>query len=319
MDALSEAFVAVRATGAIFFAMECSEPWALAVPDVNEAAHLMAPGTERIVNYHLVTEGRALVSFDDGETFWAESGDIVILPHGTPHRVAKGRAAKPSDARDALNQALSGRPMTLRLGGTGALTRIVCGFIGCGRLADGLFLSGLPRHLHINLRENPGDDWLTGPIQHLVGEAEENRPGANILLTRLAEALFVEALRRWMQDMPEGQTGWLAGVGDPLVGSALARLQSDPQRRWTQRDLASCVGASQSALNRRFSEVLGETPAAYLRRWRLCLAAGALRTSRASVLQIASDVGYQSEAAFNRAFKAEFDVPPARYRRQGFS
>ena len=316
MDALSQAFVSVRASGAVFFRMECSSPWGFAVPNVNDAAELLSPGTGRIVNYHLVTEGRAFVRLDDGEAFWAEAGDVVILPHGDAHTVSSGHVDHYSDSALALRRLLSDRPVTLRLGSEdGEMTRIVCGFIGCEKTAERLFLSGLPSHLCISLHENLTTDWLSGSIAHLALEAEQGLPGSSILLSRMAEALFVEALRRFMQHLPAEQTGWLAAARDPMVGAVLALLHQNPARRWTLNDLAAEVGASRSVLTRRFFQLLDDTPANYLRRWRLSLAAERLRTSRDTILQIAFDVGYESEAAFIRAFKSEFTMPPAYYRR----
>lgn len=315
MDALSEALAAVRTTGAIFFQVDCTAPWGFAVPNVNDAAHLLSPGTERLVNYHLVTKGRALVRIDGGDEFWVEAGDIVVLPHGDAHTVSNGQVDAFADSTRVLDTALIGHPVTLKLGGGGETTRIVCGFFGCERSVDRLFLAGLPQSLKISLREGPSGDWLAGTIEHLVSEAEADRPGATILLSRLAEALFVEALRRYMQNVPAGQMGWLAAARDPLVGAALALLHRRPGDPWTVDRLARAAGASRSVLTRRFAFLLQETPMGYLRRWRLHLAAGRLRTSHEAILHVAADVGYESESAFNRAFKAEFGLPPAQYRR----
>lgn len=317
MDALSEALAAVRTTGAIFFRVECTSPWGFAVPNVNEAGPLLSPGTERLVNYHFVTEGRALVRMDDGDEFQVKAGDIVVLPHGDAHTVSSGRVNEYADSAQALDTALSGRPVTLTLGADGGeKTRIICGFFGCEQSADRLFLAGLPRSLRIRLGNGPDGDWLAGSIEHLVTEAESESPGAAILLSRMAESLFVEALRRFIQDMPDGQTGWLAAARDLQVGAALAQLHRQPGLAWTVDRLAREVGISRTVLTKRFVRLLAESPMAYLRHWRLHCAAGRLRTSHEPILHVAADVGYESEAAFNRAFKAEFGLPPAQYRRR---
>lgn len=316
MDALSEALTAVRATGAIFFRVECGAPWGFTVPPINEAAHLLAPGTERLVSFHLITEGRARVRLEGREDFSVGGGDMVILPHGAAHTVSNGKPVTFRDSAAALGQVLSGRPTTIRLGGGGETTRIVCGFIGCDFSADRLFLSGLPPTIRINMcgRERAG--WVEGAIHHLVSETERATPGAAILLSKMAETLFVEALRRFMEELPPEQTGWLAGANDPLIGRALALLHRKPARRWTLNELAFEVGTSRSVLIKRFAQTLGDTPLGYLRHWRLQLAARLLRTERNPILHIAAEVGYESEAAFNRAFKVEFGMPPAQYRRQ---
>ncbi len=317
MDVLSQALLAVRATGAIFFQVECNAPWGFAVPDVNEVAHLLSPGTERLINYHLVTQGSALVRMQTGEDFHVAEGDIVILPHGDAHTVSNGAPNHYADSAGALGQVIGGRPATLRLGGDdGEPTRIICGFIGCERAADRLFLRGLPQLMRIGLRDEPGDKWLSASVEHLVLEAQSDKPGAAILLSKMAESLFVEALRRFMRDLPPDQTGWLASARDPVVGAALAALHDRPQHGWTLNELAREAGASRSVMSRRFSQLTGEPPMSYLRRWRLQLAAGLLQNSDDTILRIASGVGYESEAAFNRAFKVEFGLPPAQYRRR---
>ena len=315
MDALSQALAAVRTTGAIFSTVACSAPWGFSVPGVRDAGRLLAPGTERIVSYHLVTEGEAHVRLADEGDLVAGPGDIVVLPHGDPHTVSYGSPTTLVESAMPIAEVLSGRPRAVTFGGGGELTRIVCGFFGCERHADRLFLAGLPRVFKVNVRSDAAGSWLESSVLHLVAESASPRPGTATLLAKTAEAMFVETLRRYMGAMPEDHTGWLAGARDPIVGGALARLHRDPHRSWTVAELAAEVGASRSVLGERFSRFLGEPPLAYLARWRLQLAARSLETTEKAVLEIAMEVGYQSEPAFNRAFKRQFGVPPARYRR----
>ena len=197
----------------------------------------------------------------------------------------------------------------MRLGGGGETTRFVCGYFGCERHADRLFLAGLPLMIKINLRGDPAGEWLENSVRHLVSEAGSARPGQSVLLSKMAEALFIETIRRYMEALPPEQTGWLAGARDPVVGGALALLHRKPRHHWTVDELAAEAGASRSVLAERFSRFLGEPPLTYLARWRLQLAARMLQTTREAVLQVASEVGYDSEAAFNRAFKREFGIP----------
>jgi transcriptional regulator GlxA family with amidase domain len=168
----------------------------------------------------------------------------------------------------------------------------------------------------INLRADPAGSWLESSVRHLLDEAQADRPGASVLLSKMAEALFVETLRRYMDGMPPEQTGWLAGARDAVVGAALAQIHGAPERPWTVETLASACGTSRSVMGERFARFLGEPPLTYLTRWRLQLAARQLERSDAPVAEVAASVGYRSEAAFNRAFKRELDVPPARYRRE---
>ena len=316
MDALSEALNSVRMTGAIFYHAECTAPWGFKVPPLRSVAHVLAPGTERLVAYHLVTEGKALVRSDGMPDVSIVAGDILIDPHGdNAHTVSNGSPSTFMDSGASLDKFLAGDLTSMRLGGGGETTSFVCGYFGCERHAERLFLAGLPRLVKINVRCDSAGKWLESSIRHLVSEMSSERPGQSVLLSKMAEALFIEALRRYMYQLPPEQTGWLAGARDPIVGGALAAMHRRPCHHWTIEKLATEVGASRSVLAERFTKFLGEPPLTYLARWRLQLAARLLETTRKTVLHVASDVGYESEAAFNRAFKREFSLPPAQYRR----
>ncbi|UVK37865.1 AraC family transcriptional regulator [Mesorhizobium sp. AR10] len=315
MDALSEALNAVRMTGAIFYHAECSAPWGFQVPAVRDVAHVLAPGTERLVSYHLVTEGKAVVCFPD-TAIPVSAGDVLIIPHGDAHTVSNGSPSKFVDSGSTLGRFLAGDLTTMRLGGGGETTRFVCGYFGCERHADKLFLAGLPLMIRINIRGDSAGEWLENSIRHLVSEAGCGRPGQSILLSKMAEALFIETLRRYMEQLPAEQTGWLAGARDAVVGSALALMHRRPFHPLTIAELATEAGTSRSVLAQRFTLYLGEPPLAYLTRWRLQLAARLLETTQQTVLQVAAEVGYDSEAAFNRAFKREFGVPPGQFRKR---
>src|SRR3546814_872512 len=212
MDALSEALNSVRMTGAIFYHAVCTSPWGVAMPPLREYAHLLAPGTERLVSYHLMTDGDAIVRFGDGQDGQEvpfTAGDVLIVPHGDPHVVSNGRAPKIVSTDGTLDRFLVRDLSTLQIGGGGDATRFVCGFFGCERHADRLFLSGLPMVMKINLRDDLAGQWLKHSILHLVKEAGGGRPGRSVILSKMAEALFIEALRRSMWRLPEEQNGWL--------------------------------------------------------------------------------------------------------------
>jgi AraC-like DNA-binding protein len=319
MDALSAALSSVRMTGAIFAEATCTTPWGFAVPAIDaleRVVHKLAPGTERVVGYHLVTEGRALVGVEGSADVPVMAGDIVIIPHGDPHTITNGAPSQLVDSSAALSRWLAGDVSSIELGGGGEKTHFVCGYFGCERHAARLFLAGLPSVIKINLRSDATGQWLESSIRHLLDEAKSRRPGGTVVLSKMAEAFFIETLLRYMQQLPPEQRGWLAGARDPVVGGALALLHRQPCHPWTVAELATKVGASRSLLGERFVQFLGEPPLTYLARWRLQLAARLLQTTQKTVVQVATDVGYESEAAFNRAFKREFDLPPARYRRR---
>jgi AraC-like DNA-binding protein len=302
-------------TGAIFYNAEYSAPWGDRSPATSEIAPVLAPGFEHLVVFHLVTEGKAIARMDGMPDMPLVPGDIVIVPHGDAHILLNGSPTEFVHDGSAIAKFLAGDLSVVRMGGGGAVTRFVCGYFGCEEKAGRLFLAGLPAMIKINVRGDEAGAWLESSIRHLVSETTAHSPGGMVLLSKMAEALFVEALRRFMREMPEGETGWLAGARDPLVGAALAAIHRDPHRHWTLPDLAAEVGASRSVLSERFHHYLGESPMAYLARWRLQLAARMLTGDRKSMIQVAMDVGYESEAAFNRAFKREFGLPPAQYRR----
>lgn len=315
MDALSEALRSVRMTGAIFLNAEFRQPWSFAAPLAQQAAPVLAPGTERLINYHLVVEGKAWVKVPGEPDVAVEAGEIVVIPHGEAHTFCNGTPDRVFDGARSLRQHVAGELNTLRWGGSGTATKFVCGFMGCERQAEKLFLAGLPTTIKVNIREDATGAWLENSIRYLVSESQPGQPGRNILLSKMAEVLFIETLRRYINHLPPDATGWLAGARDSITGAALALLHRRPAEHWTIERLASDIGTSRSVLSERFARYLGEPPLTYLARWRMQLASRMLQTTKDTVLQIGLAVGYESEAAFVRAFKREFGAPPARYRK----
>lgn len=266
MDALSEALNSVRMTGAIFFNAEFTTPWGFTAPPAQETASLLAPGAEHLVIYHLVTEGKALAQVEGAADVPLAAGDIVIIPHGDPHAVSNGSPSTLIDSTAVLGKILSGDLSTTRSGGGGEATCFVCGYFGCERQANRLFLSGLPPMIKVNIRGDAAGAWLESSIRHLVSEAGSGRPGGMVLLSKMAEALFIETLRRYMEQLSPQQTGWLAGARDPVVGGALVLLHRKPCHPWTMAELAAAVGASRSVISERFTRLIGEPP---LTTWRV--------------------------------------------------
>jgi AraC-like DNA-binding protein len=315
MDVLSDALSTVRMNAAIFFDASFTAPWGFKAPRAETFAADLAPGVEHIVIFHLLTDGHAVVRMEGEADMSLAAGDIVIVPHGDPYTMSNGTPAVWRDGTDSIGRYRAGEMSTVHAGGGGETAKFVCGYFGCERQALRLFLAGLPRLIKVSFRGDASGAWLESSIQHLVQESASGRPGSIVLLSKMAEALFVEALRRYMEQLPGDQTGWLAGARDPLVGAALALMHNHPCRQWTLPGLAAATGTSRTVLSERFVHFLGESPMAYLSRWRLRLAAQLLRGDRRTMMQVAMDVGYESEAAFNRAFKREFGLPPAQYRR----
>jgi AraC-like DNA-binding protein len=315
MDALSELLRAVKLTGALFYKSRCTAPWCLNAPSSTFFAPYVAPHATHIIEFHHISEGRAYVRVGE-ETTPLEAGDVVMMPHGDPHQMGNGVGGKAIDGSAAMSALMTGRVHLATFGGGGAETGLVCGYLACDAELIKPVLASLPRVLRVNLRTDKGGEWFENTLRHAVEQAAAARPGGDVFLAHLAEALFADVLRRYLASLPEGRTGWLAGAGDPAVGRALGALHRSPAKDWTLDELAREAGISRSALTDRFTRYLGVAPMSYLTDWRLELGAEALRTTSRSVQSIALDTGYESEAAFNRAFKRKFSAPPARYRRE---
>lgn len=315
MDAFSEILSGVKLNGALFFSAEFSAPWGFSAPASNMLAAMLAPGAAHLVIYHFVIDGGALVQLADGPSIELQPGDVVILPHGDPHQMTSGRGATAPFPSYGISSKIKSRDLSpLQAGGGGDTSRFVCGYMACDPFLSRPILNGLPPVFKVNIRADRSGYWLESSILHLVEEAASGRVGSEAMLAKLSEALFVEALRRYVAGLPEEQKGWLAGARDPIVGKSLGLLHSRVAHPWTIADLAEEVGISRSALVERFTRYLSEPPMTYLTRWRLQLAARSLESTPRGVAEIAADVGYESEAAFSRAFKREFGQPPGRYR-----
>lgn len=314
VDTLSEALKAVRMTSALILNAEFSAPWGVTT-DPAIVMPLLAPDAERLVMYHLVIEGEAHVQIAGAPAVSLMPGDIVIIPHGDVHIFSYGSPPRLLDLTDDVFSNASDLSLATH-GGGGEMTRFVCGYFGCERRADRLFLAGLPQVIKVNIRGDAAGRWLEDSMRHLASEVGDTRPGNRVLLSKMAETLFIEALRRYMEQLTPEQTGWLAAAKDPVVGRALALLHRDPRHPWTAVELAAQAGASRSVIAERFAHLLGESPLGYLARWRMQLAARLLESTHSTMIQVAAEVGYESETAFSRAFSREFGLPPARYRKQ---
>jgi AraC-like DNA-binding protein len=315
MDVLSEVLKVVKLEGALFFHGEFSAPWCLASGSSAMAPYL-PPAEGHLIIYHFLTEGHAYARLADGQREELTAGDIVVFPHGDAHMLGNGLASKPVDSLKMLAKNLKDGLKLARFGGGGETTKFVCGYMFCDPRLSEVFLAGLPKILKVPVTKESSGQWLEHSIRFSVDEVSGAHAGSELVLAKLSELLFVETLRRYINGLPEGQTGWLAGARDPVVGQALAVLHKEPARPWTISDLARRVGLSRTRLADRFQHFLGESPMAYLTQWRLKLGAEILRTTEDSVAEVAAAVGYGSEASFNRAFKREFDSPPGQFRRR---
>jgi AraC-like DNA-binding protein len=315
MDAFSQILSGVKLSGAVFFSAEFSAPWGFTTPASNTLADVLAPGAAQLVLYHFVIDGGAFVQLGEGPPIELKPGDVVIFPHGHSHHMTSAKGGAAPFPNYGISSKIKSRDLSpLKAGGGGETSRFVCGYMTCDPHLSQPILSGLPPVFSVNIRTDRSGHWLENSILHLVEEAASGQVGSEAMLAKLSEALFVDTLRRYVAVLPEQQMGWLAGARDPIVGKSLGLLHGRVAHPWTIAGLADEVGISRSALVERFTRYLSEPPMTYLTRWRLQLAARALESTSRGVAEIAADVGYESEAAFNRAFKREFGRPPGRYR-----
>ena len=264
--------------------------------------------------FHIVESGFAYVVLDRKSPVRIEPGDLVILPLGGGHVLSSDPALPAVPINHAVREATRSGPVYQFGAGTGEQTRMICGeFTFAGVLAPKL-MSVLPVMIHIKERDGSPVEWLKLTSNFLAEETRGAKPGSNVLVARLLEVLFVQALRQWGSRTP-GNLDWLSGLMDAQVGKALSAIHDEPGRNWTVESLAALSGLSRSAFAARFPAAVGQPPLQYLTRWRLNLAADQLRAGSARVGEIAQKVGYGSEAALTRAFKAQFGSTPAAFRR----
>lgn len=314
MDALSETLRVVQLVGAIFINARFTAPWCYRSPSAAAAAPILEPGAERVVIFHLLTEGKCYVEMEDQPPVELIAGDVAVFPAGDAHMMSSQPGLPP--ARGArLDAVLARRPRQLSYGGGGATTRLVCGYLACDARLARILLAGLPPLVKVNVRGSNAGVWLEASVRYALAEARSPRPGGSGVLAKLAEVLFIEVLRLYMNEQREGETGWLAGVRDRIVGVALRALHERPAHDWTLEELAREAGTSRSVLADRFQQLVGSSPIQYLTQWRMLLASNLLSRGNASLASIAEAVGYQTDTAFSRAFRREFGAPPAAWRR----
>lgn len=313
MDALSEILHVVHMSGAFFVNARFSAPWCYQSPKAALAAPWLEPGFEQVVIFHLVTEGECVVEMEGMPPQRAYAGDVLLFPNGRAHRMSSAPGIPPPRPGN-LKKLLSHRPRRLNYGGGGEVTRIVCGYLACDTRLAKLLLNGLPPLVCVNLHESHTGAFLQASVACALTEARAPRPGGESLLAKLAEILFIEVLRQYA-DQTAGQAGWLAGLGDRIVGNALNALHQRPAQDWTLEELAAAAGTSRSVLAERFQALMGTSPMQYLTQWRMLMAANLLRRSNAPLTRIAEEVGYQNDTSFSRAFRREYGQPPASWRR----
>lgn len=315
MDALSDVLRAVRLTGGVFLDAQFTAPWCVTARVSAEDCRPFLAAPAHVIAYHYVVSGKLLLQVDDDPVVEVRAGEIVLLPRNDFHKLGSALNLRAVSADHLIHLPADGGLARINYGGGGAGTHIVCGFIG-SEVRHNPLVANLPKVLKLNARDGAADDWIESSFRFAASELMTGRAGSETVLSKLSELLFVEAMRRYIATLPADRRGWLCGLRDPSVGRALGLLHARLAHPWTADELARAVGLSRSTFAERFATLIGEPPMRYLTSWRMQLAAQRLRDGDQSVSRIAYEVGYESEAAFNRAFKREFGVPPAAWRKQ---
>jgi AraC-like DNA-binding protein len=325
-DVLSDLLRSVRVRGAVFYYVNCRDDWASEAPPAGEIAQAVMPGCEHVMAYHMIAKGSGWAAVGGMAPVRLSAGDVVVFPQGDRHVMSSAPGVEPlrQTAEWVFSTSNEAKPIAIAyhhgVMEAGALLPpaeaemvLVCGFLGCDLRPFNPLISALPPLLHVPASRD--GEWVERVIDKAVSEYHDPRPGSDAVLERLSEMMFVDAARRYLETLPDDATGWLAGLRDRYVGKALALLHERPDRDWSVEDLAREVGLSRSALHERFLRYVGHTPMHYLANWRVQQGARLLRESNRKVAAIALDVGYDSEAAFSRAFKRLVGMPPAAWRR----
>lgn len=328
-DTLSDVLREVRLRGAIFFYIEAADPWVAEAPNAHDVIPAILPGVDHLMEFHVVARGSCWAAIVGQEPIRLEQGDVILFPQGDAHVVSSAPgmrateddtglffAPKPPQLPFALSVTEQGMTTARLDGGGREQTTVVCGFLGCDAKPFNPLLASMPRVLRLpRLANDGGSAWITSFLRVVVDESSRKRPGGEAVLERMSEMLFVEVLRRYVDTLPADQTGWLAGMRDPAVGRALAVMHARPAEPWTIERLSEAAALSRSTLHERFVHFIGQPPMQYLAQWRMQVAAGWLRNSDAKVIEVALEVGYESEAAFSRAFRRAVGESPASWRR----
>jgi AraC-like DNA-binding protein len=320
LDVLSDVLRAVRLTGVVYFDFHLSAPWVAEAPASREIAATVLPGWGRVIEYHFLASGSAWGHAVGGEPIHLREGDLLLFPQGDAHVLssAPGMRSTPDPSMFVRSSPL---PLVYEIGtaGDGGRSRLICGFFGCDERPYNPLLTALPPVIHLPAATADAAGRPLGAMLEIaIREERRGQPGTENVLSRLSELMLVEAIRRYLAELPVAQRSWLTGLRDPIVGRALEALHAAPRDAWTIESLGRAIGVSRSVLAARFTEMVGHPPMHYLMLWRMQLASRMLHDGQ-QVADVARAVGYESEAAFSRAFKKLMGDPPVVWRRRSLS
>ena len=316
MDPLSDVLRVAQLTGGAFLHAEFSAPWCMAARvDPAHCAPFLGPAAH-LIPYHYVVSGELMVQVGEEPQFRVAAGEVVLFPGNDSHLLGSDLTLPPSLGSDVIKPPEGDGLATLRLGGDGERATVICGFLASTSADDNPILATLPPSLHLPVDQSGVGEWVRSTFQFAANEVAAGNPGSGAVLSKLSELLFVEAIRRYVSSLPPGSRGWLAGLQDPYVSKALSKIHGAVARSWTVEALGREIGLSRSALADRFLRTVGVSPMQYVAHWRIQVAKFRLRTTQWPMIDIAEEIGYESESAFSRAFKKLVGKPPAKWRRE---
>jgi AraC-like DNA-binding protein len=315
LDALSDVLRVIRLSGGVFLEADFTAPWCIGGKLTTDDCKPFLAAPRHVIASHFVAAGNMQLRVEGGDTIDVRAGEFVLLPHTDTHPFGSDLNVAMISARSVIQPPQGGGISRIKHGGGGAATQLLCGFLGSDAPFSPL-LSALPSVLKLDVRATASGDWIESSFRFAASEIAAGRLGSTTVIAKLSELLFVEAVSQFVASLPAERRGWLAGWRDPQIGRALAVLHARPTEGWTAETLALEVGMSRSVFAERFTSLVGQPPMQYLTLWRMHVAAQQLREGRGSVAQIGFAIGYESEAAFSRAFKREFGTSPGAWRRQ---
>jgi len=306
VDPLGEALHLLRMNGLLYSCCEFSEPWGMELPPIGDC-----------LMFHVVISGRCLLEVDGAELTPLQQGDLALVPHGEGHRLLSEPGAAAPHLFDIPREEVSEHYEIVRHGGGGAATRMVCGVVRFDEPAAQQLVKLLPKVIRVEASNSPEMEWIQTTLRLMAVEARDVRPGGETVTTRLADILVIQAIRSWIAQDGVAQSGWLGALQDKQIGPAISLIHREPGRVWTVASLADEVAMSRSAFAARFTELVGEPAMQYVTRWRMHVALTRLKDDEAPLGELADRLGYQSEAAFSRAFKRFIGISPGAARRNG--
>ena len=298
-DPLGELLHHLRLEGSLYCRSELAGDWSLSMP--------VLPGK---MMFHIITAGHCWLTVDEQAPVALNKGTLVLVPHGSGHLVSSRTDIEPVPLLDCDIQRVSDRYEVLRIEGDGEKTSLTCGIMGFDQLAGQQLIQQLPAVVMLEKPDQTTNQWLTSTLDFIAEEASRLHPGGETIITHLGDILVIQLIRHWMNHSPDASEGWLGAIRDRHIGAALRAIHQQPQEKWTVDSLARIAGMSRSGFSAHFKQRLGNSVKNYLTEWRMKLACQRLQQASEPLIVLANDYGYESEAAFSRAFKRVIGYPP---------